>query len=625
MPVAVTHYRVFIASPSGLSEERKAFRDTISRFNARDGSLRRIYFDAVGWEMTLGQQGRPQAIINEEVRTCDYFFLVLHDRWGTPPGVGNFTSGTEEEFSVALQCLADKAMPMQQIVIAFKSVSERQLADPGPELSKVLLFRKELEREKKFLYQTFDDLSVFIETLDRHLAQWVRASEIGPINGNPPQSQETIIPEMASMHPTTGFDPAKRAPDILDSINAAEALVRQGHVVEAELAFSTIIAKFDDCLALAKFGRFLRKTGNRHRATETLTRGLELARQVGDKVTEAYITRQLGRLREVNGDTTGAIAQYGSTLAILSTIPDQKKNEVRTLRDLALAHRKVGNGARSIEYLERAKEIAEEIGDENSVAATLGYLGVIHKSQGNFIEARKVNEQAITIQSNRNDQRGLAAARSNLAIIYRMMGRLDEAQALHEQSLSIYRQQHERQAESRELSNLGTLQRVRGNFDNALDLHLKALAIAEQLQNKHGIAIQFGNLARDYMELGRLDEAERLHIDALNLSRSIDDIEGRAWQAEGIAQIQRARGNLSQALSYLENAQSDFRRINSKYGEAVCQYWAGQVLVQFGRLAEGKANVERANEFFKQQGIEPPRIPGEAPDSSHSPQDVDAS
>ena len=60
---------------------------------------------------------------------------------------------------------------MQQIVIAFKSVSERQLADPGPELSKVLLFRKELERQKEFLYQTFDDLSVFIETLDRHLSR----------------------------------------------------------------------------------------------------------------------------------------------------------------------------------------------------------------------------------------------------------------------------------------------------------------------------------------------------------------------------------------------------------------------------------------------------------------------
>ena len=59
MPVAVTHYRVFIASPSGLGEERKAFRDTISRFNARDGNLRRTQFDAVGWEMTLGQQGAP--------------------------------------------------------------------------------------------------------------------------------------------------------------------------------------------------------------------------------------------------------------------------------------------------------------------------------------------------------------------------------------------------------------------------------------------------------------------------------------------------------------------------------------------------------------------------------------
>ena len=38
--------------------------------------------------------GRPQELINEDVKTSDYFVMVLHDRWGSPPGnEGDFTSG----------------------------------------------------------------------------------------------------------------------------------------------------------------------------------------------------------------------------------------------------------------------------------------------------------------------------------------------------------------------------------------------------------------------------------------------------------------------------------------------------------------------------------------------------
>jgi hypothetical protein len=55
-------------------------------------------------QVLLGGTGRPQALINDELRTCDFVFLLLWDRWGTPPqptGTGSYTSGTEEEFRVA--------------------------------------------------------------------------------------------------------------------------------------------------------------------------------------------------------------------------------------------------------------------------------------------------------------------------------------------------------------------------------------------------------------------------------------------------------------------------------------------------------------------------------------------
>lgn len=180
MPSSITVYRVFIASPGGLQAERAAFRQALARYNELEGVHRGVLFIPVGWEDTLGGVGRPQKLINEDVRSADYMVVLLWDRWGSPTGESaTSTSGTEEEYSVALECLRDPNRPMIQVVAFFKAVDPIHLADPGPQLAKVLGFRRRLEEEKILLYHTFDTESAFVGLLSRHLAAWMRAHERG--------------------------------------------------------------------------------------------------------------------------------------------------------------------------------------------------------------------------------------------------------------------------------------------------------------------------------------------------------------------------------------------------------------------------------------------------------------
>src|SRR5262245_8043567 len=83
------------------------------------------FFSPVGWELTLGGVGRPQELNNADLVECDYFVLVLWDRWGSPPSANKnarYTSGSEEEFNVVLECLLDPRRPMRQVVVFFKDV-----------------------------------------------------------------------------------------------------------------------------------------------------------------------------------------------------------------------------------------------------------------------------------------------------------------------------------------------------------------------------------------------------------------------------------------------------------------------------------------------------------------------
>ena len=174
MPKSITQYRVFVGSPGGLKDERTGFREKLQRFTAVHSEPRGVTFYPVGWEDTLSGAGRPQAIINEDLKECDYAVFVLYDRWGTPTGSGH-SSGTDEEWELAERLYGEGKI--RNIALFFKDVDPRQLADPGEQLKKVLAFKAKIEAERKYLFTTYTSADDFCETLEGHLAKWLRDHE----------------------------------------------------------------------------------------------------------------------------------------------------------------------------------------------------------------------------------------------------------------------------------------------------------------------------------------------------------------------------------------------------------------------------------------------------------------
>lgn len=128
---------VFIASPSDLKDERRATRvevDEINHIFAREVGL---HVELIGWEDTLPGAGRPQAIINQDVDSCDLFVGLLWCRWGSP--TGEYESGFEEEFNRAKKRRQETGAP--EIWMFFKEIEPARLSDAGPQLQKVIEFK----------------------------------------------------------------------------------------------------------------------------------------------------------------------------------------------------------------------------------------------------------------------------------------------------------------------------------------------------------------------------------------------------------------------------------------------------------------------------------------------------
>src|SRR5438270_6162608 len=196
MPRSLTQYRVFIGSPGGLDEERTRFRDLLEKFSKLHAEPSGVTFHPVGWEDTIGGVGRPQELINQDLKQFDYAVFVLHDRWGTPTGSGH-TSGTEEEWEIAEQLYRETKV--RNIALFFKDVDGRQLRDPGSQLRRVLEFKHRITGARRYLFKAYASTDDFCECLEGHLAKWLRDHTGGSQPSTSSQSASISPPALSAV------------------------------------------------------------------------------------------------------------------------------------------------------------------------------------------------------------------------------------------------------------------------------------------------------------------------------------------------------------------------------------------------------------------------------------------
>ncbi|WEW98507.1 hypothetical protein P3T65_02020 [Pseudomonas nitroreducens] len=97
-------FKILIASPGDVDEERQAIPEVIARWNNTNAEANGVVLLPVKWEThsapLLGD--RPQGVINDQIVTsCDMAIGVFWTRLGSPTGVSE--SGTAEEIEWFIQ------------------------------------------------------------------------------------------------------------------------------------------------------------------------------------------------------------------------------------------------------------------------------------------------------------------------------------------------------------------------------------------------------------------------------------------------------------------------------------------------------------------------------------------
>ena len=109
-------FRVFVASPGDVRDERSRMPKVIESLNKTLGSLLNVVIELWRWEVDARPAaGEPQALINPELDAADVVLVIFWNRFGTPTSAG--TTGTESEALRSLKRWSRVSRP--QVMVYF--------------------------------------------------------------------------------------------------------------------------------------------------------------------------------------------------------------------------------------------------------------------------------------------------------------------------------------------------------------------------------------------------------------------------------------------------------------------------------------------------------------------------
>lgn len=117
----LTVLRVFLASPSDVTEERRRLQTVLNELNSHGGLAEQqgLILRLLAWETAYSGMGRPEDVILDQmpIEQWDIFVGLLWTRFGLPSGGRDsdtglpYDSGTEEEFRLAYRAWKETGRP----------------------------------------------------------------------------------------------------------------------------------------------------------------------------------------------------------------------------------------------------------------------------------------------------------------------------------------------------------------------------------------------------------------------------------------------------------------------------------------------------------------------------------
>lgn len=308
----------------------------------------------------------------------------------------------------------------------------------------------------------------------------------------------------------------------------------------------------------------LQQHGEIRDAIDLLQRARDLAEgpEFSD-VDRADVLFRLGVCRYKLSSAGTAQALFGEalTLAERSGLPcDLLRADILGWR--SRCHRLQRDYVAAREDVERALELAQDLGDRRAIANTYFQASIIAQRQGHWLLSRNYAQRAKELYQELNDERNVGRLLLNLGGLTLLLG--DEEQAVEHLKASFARAlDTDSPADAAQaLGGLATVHLRRGEYDEADETARKALDLLHGREDfLHEICPSQLVLGRALMERGRYEEAEECFRAADAAAEQLASLSHRAEAWVALGDLAVRRGDDSEAARLYRSAAEALQEI----------------------------------------------------------------
>ncbi len=322
-----------------------------------------------------------------------------------------------------------------------------------------------------------------------------------------------------------------------------------------------------------------------------LWKGLNLAIRSRDRVNEGYSLLQFGNSFVNQGQIDSALVFYERAYEILQD-SSNAINLSKLYCNISIAYGLRSDFSLEKQYLLKALEIREKLGDKTLISDALILLASVNIKEGNLDLANKNLDRANELLlSNPEDQENLNDWRHQKALILLHNNRYEEALILFDSAISYYSRKALLKSYVALQSDLGKIFNDRGEYGIALKCFEDGLKVAETRGYELEIADINLQIAWAYLNLGELDQLMELATQTL-LWAEKNNIPSR------IADALILRGMAFCELKDYENSKKCFDRALSIRSQLKDNAKISQSYEKLGYLEHSRGNYNASIDYY---------------------------
>ncbi len=261
----------------------------------------------------------------------------------------------------------------------------------------------------------------------------------------------------------------------------------------------------------------------------------------------------IGLIHRFQSDFTTALQRYEQSIALLENTGDLK-NLSAVYGNMGDVYRLQSNFPKTIDCLTKCLKLPEEAGDRKKAAdAYVSIATIFYDDTGNNEKTLEYLEKARTIYEELKTEQGLSLVYGNLAAVY--LDREDYYQALlfTEKTLAVQEKMGDKHGTATTVFNRATIYGYQGRLREALADFDRVIGIFHEMGDQEGLADAYYGLGELWIQQERYPVAIQMCEKALRTAREIGSPNLREIDAcNFLYSAHQKQGNYEQALNYLE-------------------------------------------------------------------------